>query len=106
MQGHNIIECIMDHLANQLGMDPVELRIKNFLKDGDTLVEISSTRSILMSSLLSYDTFYSGYALDTTTAVVGNVFVSYVVISISAEPCFKNISWSTDSYGLQFSSLS
>ena len=42
MQGHNIIECIMDHLANQLGMDPVELRIKNFLKDGDTLVEISS----------------------------------------------------------------
>ena len=92
MQGHNIIECIMDHLANQLGMDPVELRIKNFLKDGDTLVELFFTRSILMFSLLSCESFYSVHALETTTAVVGNVFVSYVVISISAEPCFKNIS--------------
>ena len=28
----------MDHLANQLGMDPIELRLKNLLKDGDQLV--------------------------------------------------------------------
>jgi CO/xanthine dehydrogenase Mo-binding subunit len=31
----------MDHLANQLGMDPIELRMKNFLKDGDNLVRNS-----------------------------------------------------------------
>ena len=28
----------MDHLAKDLGMDPIELRMKNFLKDGDNLV--------------------------------------------------------------------
>ena len=28
----------MDHLANQLGMDPLELRLKNLLKSGDPLV--------------------------------------------------------------------
>jgi CO/xanthine dehydrogenase Mo-binding subunit len=28
----------MDHLANELDMDPIELRTKNFLKDGDNLV--------------------------------------------------------------------
>jgi CO/xanthine dehydrogenase Mo-binding subunit len=39
LQGHNIIEYVMDHLANELGVDPVELRIKNFLKEGDTLVK-------------------------------------------------------------------
>ena len=50
------------------------------------------TWSILMFSLLSYDTFYSGHALETTTAAVGNVFVRYVVISIDAVPCFMNIS--------------
>ncbi len=28
----------MDHIANKLAMDPVELRLKNLLKDGDPLV--------------------------------------------------------------------
>jgi CO/xanthine dehydrogenase Mo-binding subunit len=28
----------MDHLANQLGMDPIELRLKNLLKEGDNMV--------------------------------------------------------------------
>ena len=28
----------MDHLANQLGMDPLELRLKNLLESGDPLV--------------------------------------------------------------------
>ena len=51
------------------------------------------TRSILMLSVMLFcESFYSRHALETTTAAVGNVFVSYVVISISAEPCFMNIS--------------
>ena len=51
------------------------------------------TWSILIGlSLLFCESFYSGHALETTTGAVGNVFVSYVVISISAEPCFMNIS--------------
>ena len=32
------MEYLMDHLANQLGMDPLELRLKNLLKSGDPLV--------------------------------------------------------------------
>ena len=37
-QGHAIMENIMDHIAAKLGMDPLELRIKNFLKEGDNLL--------------------------------------------------------------------
>lgn len=37
-QGHNAIECILDHVAYELQMDPVELRLKNFFKKGDILL--------------------------------------------------------------------
>lgn len=36
----------MDHLAKELGMDPLELRIKNFLKDGDNLVGYITALSV------------------------------------------------------------
>lgn len=32
------IECQIDDLARKLGMDPVELRLKNILRDGDTTI--------------------------------------------------------------------
>lgn len=32
------MEFVMDHIAHKLNMDPVELRLKNLLKDGDPLV--------------------------------------------------------------------
>ncbi len=34
-QAHFAIECQMDMLAHELGMDPLELRLKNILRDGD-----------------------------------------------------------------------
>ena len=37
-QGHAIIENIMDHLAAKLEMDPLEFRLKNFLKEGDLML--------------------------------------------------------------------
>jgi len=37
-QGHNIMEIIMEHIADGLGMDPLELKRKNFLKKGDLLL--------------------------------------------------------------------
>jgi len=42
-QGHFIAEMQMNHLAEALGMDPVELRMKNLWKEGSTL----ATRSVL-----------------------------------------------------------
>lgn len=36
-QGHFVAETQMNKLAEKLGMDPVELRLKNLLKDGDLL---------------------------------------------------------------------
>lgn len=36
-QGHFVAESQMNKLAEKLGMDPVELRVKNLLRDGDTL---------------------------------------------------------------------
>lgn len=36
-QGHFVAESQMNKLAEKLGMDPVELRMKNFLRGGDTL---------------------------------------------------------------------
>lgn len=37
-QGHAIIETIMEHAAMELGMDPLEFRLKNILKKGDKLL--------------------------------------------------------------------
>jgi CO/xanthine dehydrogenase Mo-binding subunit len=34
------MEWIMDHAASQLHMDPIELRLRNLLKDGDPLEPI------------------------------------------------------------------
>jgi CO/xanthine dehydrogenase Mo-binding subunit len=36
----------MDHLANQLGMDPIELRLKNLLKEGDNMVKHSKAEKL------------------------------------------------------------
>ena len=37
-QAHFAMECQMDELARKLDMDPVELRLKNILRDGDTTI--------------------------------------------------------------------
>ena len=37
-QAHFAMECQMDELAQRLSMDPVELRRKNMLRDGDTTI--------------------------------------------------------------------
>ena len=34
-QGHAIIENLMEHMASKLGVDPIEFRMKNFIKEGD-----------------------------------------------------------------------
>ena len=36
-QAHFAIECQMDMLAHELGMDPIELRLKNIVRDGDSI---------------------------------------------------------------------
>lgn len=33
-----MIEIVMEHLAKEYGLDPLEFRMKNFLSDGDSLV--------------------------------------------------------------------
>ncbi|WP_372586243.1 molybdopterin cofactor-binding domain-containing protein, partial [Streptococcus gordonii] len=36
-QAHFAIECQMDMLAHELGMDPIELRLKNIVRGGDAI---------------------------------------------------------------------
>ncbi len=48
-QGHFVAESQMNKLAEKLGMDPVELRVKNLLRDGDEL----STREPLSGGKVS-----------------------------------------------------
>lgn len=38
-QAHNAMEMVMERLAYELNMDPLEFRTKNFLKKGDRMVK-------------------------------------------------------------------
>ena len=37
-QGAFVVECVIDELAERLGMDPMELRLKNVVREGDRMV--------------------------------------------------------------------
>jgi xanthine dehydrogenase large subunit len=32
------MEAIIEHIAHELGKDPLEVRMKNFIKDGDAII--------------------------------------------------------------------
>lgn len=65
-QGAFAAECQMNKLADKLGIDPVELRIRNLLKEGDTLpVDSPMPKGISIDKVVEKCAVHAGWQKDS-----------------------------------------